>query len=244
MLWVPLLLVAYVVAGTGCVRACRAALAAARPHGTATGPSGGTGLTVCEAAYLAGGPLRVADLTLVSMHRAHRLLLARTGWATVLDAGGAGDAWERAVLEAVGPEGQSPVPAVRPVVAAADSVRRLARDLVARGLAVSEECLKEVEAGMRAVRAGFLSTLLLGTTAALLVPGSERAPVVAAFSLPLLGSGLCLLIGRIEVHPYTRWASPAGQRLLSGLSPADPLTAFAVRGPAALEPELRAALRD
>ncbi|MEV4430977.1 TIGR04222 domain-containing membrane protein [Streptomyces sp. R-07] len=240
MVWVPLLLVAYVVAGVGCARVCRASLAAARPRQT----PGGTGeLTVCEAAYLAGGPLRVTDLTLVSMHRARRLLLAHTGWATVVDASGAGDELERAVLGAIGPAGQSPVPAVRPVVAAAESVRLLAEGLVDRGLAVSEEGRREVAAGVRAVRAGFLLTLVLGTVAALLVPGSERAPVVAGFALPLLGSGLCLLIGRIEVYPYTRWASPAGQRLLSGLSPSDPLTALATRGPAVLEPELRAALR-
>ncbi|MGW8763096.1 TIGR04222 domain-containing membrane protein [Streptomyces sp. NPDC055815] len=244
MIWVPLLLVAFVVAGVGCVRVCRASLAAARPHGS----SGGTEeLTVCEAAYLAGGPFRVTDLTLVSMHRARRLLLAHTGWATVVDASGSGDELERAVLGAIGPAGQSPVPAVRPVVAAADSVRLLAEGLVDRGLAVSEEARREMAAGVRAVRAGFLLTLVLGTVAALLVPGGERAPVVAGFALPLVGSGLCLLIGGIEVYPYTRWASPAGQRLLSGLSPADPLTdpltALATRGPAVLEPELRAALR-
>ncbi|MBB4985081.1 TIGR04222 domain-containing membrane protein [Streptomyces nymphaeiformis] len=238
MVWVPLLLVAYVVAGVGCVRVCRASLAAG-PHAT---PGGTDELTVCEAAYLAGGPLRVTDLTLVSMHRARRLLLAHTGWATVVDASG-GDELERAVLGAIGPGGQSPVPAVRPVVAAAESVRLLAEGLVERGLAVSEEGRREVAAGVRAVRAGFLLTLVLGAVAALLVPTEERGLVVAAFALPLVGSGLCLLIGRAEVYPYTRWASPAGQRLLSGLSSADPLTALATRGPAVLEPELRAALR-
>ncbi|MEU1230424.1 TIGR04222 domain-containing membrane protein [Streptomyces sp. NPDC005828] len=238
MVWVPLLLVAYVVAGVGCVRACRASLAAGS-HAT---PGGADELTVCEAAYLAGGPLRVTDLTLVSMHRTRRLLLAHTGWATVVDASG-GDELERAVLGAIGPGGQSPIPAVRPVVAAAESVRLLAEGLVERGLAVSEEGRREVAAGVRAVRAGFLLTLVLGAVAALLVPAEERALVVAAFALPLVGSGLCLLIGRVEVYPYTRWASPAGQRLLSGLSPADPLTALATRGPAVLEPELRAALR-
>ncbi|MEU2236340.1 TIGR04222 domain-containing membrane protein [Streptomyces vietnamensis] len=250
MIWVPLLLVAFVVAGVGCVRVCRASLAAARPHGTAGGTDaeGTDELTVCEAAYLAGGPFRVTDLTLVSMHRSRRLLLAHTGWATVVDATGAdGDALERAVLGAIGPGGQSPIPAVRPVVAAADSVRLLAEGLVDRGLAVSEEGRREMAAGVRAVRAGFLLTLVLGTVAVLLVPGDERAPVIAGFAMPLVGAGLCLLIGGIEVYPYTRWASPAGQRLLSGLSSADPrtdpLTALATRGPAVLEPELRAALQ-
>ncbi|CAM5388733.1 TIGR04222 domain-containing membrane protein [Streptomyces narbonensis] len=241
MVWVPLLLVACVVAGIGCARLCRASLAADRP----TAPSAAEHeLTVLEAAYLAGGPLRVTDLTLVTMHRERRLLLAHTGWATVVDgATGSRDEWERAVLGAIGPGGQCPIPAVRPAVAGADAVRSLGQALVDRGLAVSEVGRREVAAGVRAVRAAFLLSLALGTAAALLVPGAERTLVVAAFSLPLVASGLCLLIGRVEVHPHTRWASPAGQRLLSGLSPTDPLTALATRGPAVLEPELRAALR-
>ncbi|WP_329284145.1 TIGR04222 domain-containing membrane protein [Streptomyces sp. NBC_00691] len=244
MVWVPLLLVACVVAAVGCARLCRAALAAARPARAEALPGSAPELTVGEAAYLAGGPLRVTDLTLVTMHRARRLFLARTGWATVVDADAcAGDALERAVLGALGPEGQAPIPAVRPRVAAADPVRLLADRLVERGLAVSPAGRREVAAGLRAVRAGLLLSLLLGTVSALLVPAAERAPVLAGFALPLLASVLCLLIGRIEVYPYTRWASPAGQRLLAGVSPADPLTALATRGPGVLEPELRAALR-
>ncbi|WP_314613527.1 TIGR04222 domain-containing membrane protein [Streptomyces stackebrandtii] len=243
MVWVPLLLVACVVAGLGCARLFRASLMTALPASPSSGGDDAE-LTVLEAAYLAGGPLRVTDLTLVAMHRERRLLLAHTGWATVVDAdGGSRDEWESAVLGAIGPGGQSPIPAVRPAVAAADAVRSLAQRLVDRGLAVSDAGRREVAAGVRAVRAAFLLTLVLGTAAALLVPGAERTVVVAGFALPLLASGLCLLIGRIEVYPHTRWASPAGQRLLSGLSSADPLTALATRGPAVLEPELRAALR-
>ncbi|MGW1934878.1 TIGR04222 domain-containing membrane protein, partial [Streptomyces sp. NPDC001919] len=161
MVWVPLLLVACVVAGVGCARLCRAALAAA---GDGDVPGGGAPeLTVGEAAYLAGGPLRVTDLTLVSMHRARRLLLARTGWATVVDAEAcAADPLERAVVGALGPGGQAPIPAVRPLVADAESVRLLAERLVERGLAVSAAGRREVAAGVRAVRAGLLLSLVLG----------------------------------------------------------------------------------
>ncbi|MFB7543661.1 TIGR04222 domain-containing membrane protein [Streptomyces zaomyceticus] len=253
MVWVPLLIVACVVAGVGCARLCRATLAAGRPgRGGTEGTGGADGfhgtaaeLTVGEAAYLAGGPLRVTDLTLVAMHRERRLLLAHTGWATVVDSPGhRDDALERAVIGAIGAGGQSPIPVVRPVVAAADSVRLLAERLVDRGLAVSAAGHREIEAGLRTVRTGFLLSLALGTVSTLLAPAAERAPVLAGFALPLVASGLCLLIGRIEVYPYTRWASPAGQRLLAGLSSADPLTALATRGPGVLEPELRAALRS
>ncbi|MGW0123017.1 TIGR04222 domain-containing membrane protein [Streptomyces sp. NPDC003327] len=241
MLWVPLLLVACVVAGAGCARVCRAALAADRPAAGGGPVAPAPELTLREAAFLAGGPLRVTDLTLVTMHRARRLLLAHTGWATVVDASG-GDALEREVVGAIGPGGQCPVDAVRPVVAAAEPVRLLEEGLVARGLAVPAAERRAFAAGVRTVRGAFLLALLLGVAAALLVPAGERTVVVSLFTLPVVASGLCLLIGRVDVYPQTRWASPAGQRLLSGLSSADPLTAFATRGPGVLEPELRAAL--
>ncbi|MER8043705.1 TIGR04222 domain-containing membrane protein [Streptomyces sp. NPDC094032] len=238
MVWVPLLLVALVVSGVSCARVCRAAvLTDARAGGD------GDGLSVSEAAYLAGGPLRVTDLTLVSMHRARLLLLAGSGWATVAADTGGRDALERAVLGAIGPDGQSRIPAVRPLVADDASVRALAAGLVARGLALPEHARASVASGARAVRAAFLLTLALGTGAALLVPSGERGAVLAGFSLPLVAAGLCLLIARAETPDYACWASPAGRRLLAGLSPADPLTALATRGTRVLEPELRAAFR-
>lgn len=238
MVWVPLLLVALVVTGVSCARVCRAAVAA---DARAGGDDGG--LSVCEAAYLAGGPLRVTDLTLVSMHRARLLLLAHTGWATVVAEGGGRDELERAVLGAIGPHGQSRIPAVRPLVADDESVRALADGLVARGLALPEGARRSVTAGALAVRAAFLLTLALGAGAALLVPAAERVPVLAWFSLPLAAAGLCLLIARVDTPGYACWASPAGRRLLAGLSVADPLTALAKRGTRVLEPELRAAFR-
>ncbi|MFD5771301.1 TIGR04222 domain-containing membrane protein [Streptomyces sp. NPDC127049] len=236
MVWFPLLLVACVVTAVACARLCRAAIAAGGHGGAASGEGE---LTLGEAAFLAGGPGRVTDLTLVSMHRARRLLLAHTGWATVVDASGAGDELERAVLGAIGPGGQAPVPLLRPVVAAAACVRRIEEGLVARGLAVPGAGRREVAAGVRAVRGAFLLTLALGVVAVPLVPEAEWTRTVAGFALPLTASGLCLAMG---LFPRGRWASHAGQRLLAGLSAEDPLTALATRGTAVLEPELRAAL--
>ncbi|MFF9339958.1 TIGR04222 domain-containing membrane protein [Streptomyces sp. NPDC014773] len=239
MVWIPLLLVAGVVTAVACARLCRASIAAG---GSPAGTAGGGELTLGEAAFLAGGPGRVTELTLVSMHRARRLLLAHTGWATVVDGSGGGDELERAVLGAIGPGGQAPVPGLRPAVAAAPCVRRIEEELVARGLAVPAPGRREVAAGLRAVRGAFLLALALGAVAVPLVPEAERVRALAGFALPLTASGLCLLIGRTESYPYGPWASHAGQRLLAGLSAEDPLTALATRGPAVLEPELRAAL--
>ncbi|WP_308404122.1 TIGR04222 domain-containing membrane protein [Streptomyces sp. SKN60] len=236
MVWVPLFLVALVVTGIACARACRDAVTA-----DLLGRGAAAELTVLEAAYLAGGPLRVADLTLVSLHRARLVLLAHTGWATVVDAAGGRDELERTVLGAIGPDGQSPIPAVRPLVAEAACVRALADGLVARGLALPEPARRATVAGGRGLRAAFLLTLGLGAAAAMLVPEGERGPVLAWFALPLLAAGLCLLVARADAPGC--WASPAGRRLLAELSPRDPMTALARRGTAVLEPELRAAFR-
>ncbi|WP_406505894.1 TIGR04222 domain-containing membrane protein [Streptomyces sp. NBC_00212] len=242
MFWVLFLLPAIVAAGLSCGRLCLAAVAAARPQPR---PDGERGLSCYEAAFLAGGPYRVADLTLVSMHRTHRLLLAHTGWATVVDPEGRDDL-ERSVLTAIGPGGQERIAVIRAGAAAADAVRSLADRLAGAGLAVPDAVRSGVSSSVRAVRS---ATLLISVLAisALLMPGegdTGRGEIAAWFALPLVLTLGCLAIARVEIHPYTRWASPDGQRLLGGLDPAgDPLTAVAVRGLRAVDdPQLRSAL--
>jgi uncharacterized protein (TIGR04222 family) len=249
MLWVLLLLLAWTVAGTACTRLCLASVRSAAADDAHA--YGDRGLTLYEAAFLSGGPARVAELTLVSMARQRRLLLAHTGWATVVDPRGR-DEMERSVLGAIGPDGQSRIAPVRTSAAAAESVRALADRLVAAGLAVPDGARTTVAGAVRQVRAAAVAVLVLAAVA-LLMPFQdphERALVAVWFTLPLILTTSCLAIARIEVHPYTRWASPAGQRLLGALtrradSDSDDrtyLTTVAVRGVRAVgEPHLRAA---
>jgi uncharacterized protein (TIGR04222 family) len=249
MFWVLLLLLAWAATAISCTRLCLAAVHAATLDADAPR---GHDLTLYEAAFLSGGPARVADLTLVSMARQHRLLLAHTGWATVVDPRGRDD-MERSVIGAIGPEGQSRIAPVRATTAGADSVRRLADHLVAAGLAVPDGARTTVAEAVRQVRAAAAAVLALAATALLLPgqsPGSE-VPVAVWFMLPLILTVSCLAIARIEVHPYPRWASPAGQRLLGTLARHSDasgddrtyLTSVAVRGIRAIgEPEVRAAL--
>ncbi|MDX3231427.1 TIGR04222 domain-containing membrane protein [Streptomyces sp. ME19-01-6] len=201
MLWLLFLLVA-----------CAAAVAAARePEGAGAGRGA---LSLYEAAFLSGGPQRVGDLALVVMDRQRRLLLAHTGWVTVVDPDGR-DELERSVISAIGPHGQSPVPAVRSALASAAPVRALADRLVTAGLAVPAAARTNVAAAVRHVRAAVGLVLLMGAAALLIVPPeSGRGQAAAWFTLPLLLTLSCLAIARVEVHPYTRWASPAGQKLL------------------------------
>ncbi|MFH8489632.1 TIGR04222 domain-containing membrane protein [Streptomyces longisporoflavus] len=242
MFWLPLLLVAWVVTGLSCARLCLTAYRAVQ-HGAA--PEHRHELTLYETAFLAGGPARVADLTLVSMARTRRLLLAHTGWATVVDPVG-GDDMERSVLGAIGPAGQSPIAPVRRAAAGTDAMRALADRLVAAGLALPEGTWSGVAGAVRQVRAAAVAVLALAAVA-LLMPAQEpsgQVPVALWFALPLVLNASCLAVARVEIHPYPRWASPAGQLLLSSL-PArggSDLTAVAVRGTRALtDPELRAA---
>ncbi|GGX14459.1 membrane protein [Streptomyces malachitofuscus] len=251
MFWVPLLLLAWAVAGVACLRLC---LAAVRGVEAATGSGAGAerDLTLYETAFLSGGPGRVADVTLVAMARQRRLLLAHTGWATVVDPRGRDD-MERSVIGAIGPDGQSPIAPVRAAAAAADAVRGIGDRLVSAGLAVPDGAGTTVADAVRQVRLAVPAVAGLGV-AALLMPVPSDMPrhlVALWFTLPLILTLGCLAIARFEIHPYSRWASPAGRRLLGSLplgageagDDRTYLTSVAVRGIRAVgEPELRAAL--
>ncbi|MGC0328920.1 uncharacterized protein (TIGR04222 family) [Streptomyces sp. SAI-170] len=250
MFWVLLLLLAWAAAGTACTRLCLAAVRAATLETDAVSAGRDHTLTLYEAAFLSGGPRRVADLTLVSMARQRRLLLAHTGWATVVDPRGR-DEMERSVIGAIGPEGQSPIAPVRTAAAHADPVRALADRLVGAGLAVPEDGRPSVASALRQVQAAAVAVTVLGATALLLpVPADMPRPLMAMwFALPLILTLSSLVIARFEARPYSRWASPAGQRLLGALArhtgSGDDrafLTSVAVRGVHAIgEPDLRAA---
>ncbi|EPH41195.1 TIGR04222 domain-containing membrane protein [Streptomyces aurantiacus] len=243
MFWVPLLMLACALAALSCGRLCLAAMQAAA--GEARGQHAARQLTLYEAAFLSGGPGRVADVALLSMARGRRLLLAHTGWATVVDPV-AGDDVERSVLGAIGPAGQSRIAPVRRATAAADCVRALADRLVAAGLAVPDGAWSGIAGAARQVRAAAVAVAALGVCATLLPGqgsgGEGELPVAVWFALPFFLTVSCLGIARFEV-PATRWASPAGQRLLGALPSRDDLTSVAVRGLRALDdPALRAAL--
>ncbi|KUN04870.1 hypothetical protein AQI95_18500 [Streptomyces yokosukanensis] len=251
MFWVLLLLLAWAFAGTACARLCLSAVRAAAldTDATTVAPVPEHELTLYEAAFLSGGPARVADVTLVSMARQRRLLLAHTGWATVVDPRGR-DEIEQSVIGAIGPEGQSRIAPVRARAAGAEAVRRLADRLEHAGLAVPDGAGATVGAAVRQVRAAALAVAALGLTALLLPAqtGTPRLLIGLWFALPLTLSLSCLAIARFEVHPYARWASPAGQRLLRALARRPTgdersfLTSVAVRGIRAIgEPQLRAA---
>jgi hypothetical protein len=250
MLWVMFLLVAWGAAVISCVRLCLvSAEAARRPADAERGPA--PRLNLYETAFLAGGPHRVADLALVSMHLRRRLLVAHTGWATVVDPEGR-DEVERSVIRAIGPEGQSRIAPIR-AAAAADAVLMLADRLVAAGLAVPYGARTGLASAIRTVRAAAVLVVAMAFATVLLPGGVPETgypgPIVAWFGLPLALTLGCLVIARIENRPYSPWASPSGQRWLDSLpapeqgADRDLLAAVAVQGVSAVQdPALRAAL--
>ncbi|MDX2811286.1 TIGR04222 domain-containing membrane protein [Streptomyces sp. PA03-5A] len=248
-MWMLFLLVAWAAAIASCTRLCRAAVAAADLPDGAAAPAADHALGLYEMAFLSGGPRRVTELAMVTMGRERRLLLARTGWATVVDPDGR-DAIERSLIAATGPEGQAPVPAIRTAHATSDGVRALAQGLADAGLAVPPAARESISTGIREVRAA--SALILAMLAAATTLSPAGRSLLPWFALPLLVTLGCLAIARFEIHPYTHWAARAGRELLravdvpDGPAPDDRrqlLTAVAVRGPSALpDPALRAAL--
>ncbi|MEW2131313.1 TIGR04222 domain-containing membrane protein [Streptomyces sp. NPDC005435] len=269
MFWVLLLLLAWGFSGFACARLCLAAGRQGTTERTAATADDGRDLTLYEAAYLSGGPARVADLAMVRMARRHRLLLAHTGWATVVNPSGH-DEMERFVIAAIGPGGQSRIAPVRTAAARSEAIRHLGDRLEHAGLAVPAGSGTDVASGVRLVRAAALAVPVLAATALLLPSDTELSFLMVGlwFLLPMLLTLGFLLIARFELRPYTRWASPAGQRLLVALTerrerPEDDgdddgfgygygadrdggetgfLTSLATRGIRALaEPELRAA---
>ncbi|MFI7100981.1 TIGR04222 domain-containing membrane protein [Streptomyces sp. NPDC050161] len=259
-MWLLFLAVAVAAAVISCVRVCRAASvplpgdAASHPPG----PREPDGATLYETAFLAGGPDRVADVTLVSMARQRRLLLAHTGWATVVDPVGR-DAVECAVLAAIGPGGQHRIPAVREGLARTATLRSLADGLVATGLTPSATGRSGVDAAIRQVRAATLLILLAAAAAVWSGPqGLGTGLLLAWFALPLVLTTGTWAMARVEARPSVRWATTAGEHLLrraaARVTPDggghraeghDPLTALALHGPRTLaDPTLRAALHS
>ncbi|WP_419998583.1 TIGR04222 domain-containing membrane protein [Streptomyces boninensis] len=260
-MWVLLLVLAWVVALISCGRLCLAAVAAARLPEPPPAVRDGSKLALRETAFLAGGPARVVDVTLVRMARERRLLLAHTGWVSVA-APEPRDDIEAAVLAAIGPGGQARIPLVRIAAAANEAMEALDDRLAAMGLAVPRETRDGVRGGIRQVRMAGAADVALALTAGVLHPAGTGASLLWGwFALPLVLVTGCLVVAWIEVHPYTQWASIPGQQLLARMGVPRPrrggaddglgetedeaalLTAVAVRGPAALpEAGMRAAL--
>ena len=258
-MWLLFLLPACVGAVLSCLRLVRiAATADALVGADEPRPAGAVGIGLYETAYLAGGPTRVVDLALVLMASRGRLHLAHTGWTTVVDPQGR-SRLERALVTATGPDGQCRTGELRDAMAAHPTVLEIGARLSLAGLATPALVRESTAAAVRHVRLALLCTVVLLAGAVTLGSADEAdaAAALAWFALPVILTSGTLLMARVDVYPYTRWASPDGQEVLRTVRvphrhrPAELpdgdhelLTAVAMGGPAALQDaRLRAALR-
>ncbi|MCX5210356.1 TIGR04222 domain-containing membrane protein [Kitasatospora sp. NBC_00240] len=254
-MWLLLLIPACVAAVLSCMRLVRiAATADALAGADAPRPAEAVGIGLYETAYLAGGPARVVDLALVLMASRGRLHLAHTGWTSVADPRGR-SRLERALIAAVGPDGQCRTGELRQAMASHPTVMEVGARLSLAGLATPAAVRQSTATAVRHVRQALLLALvLLGAAIILGAPdGEDPAAAFAWFALPVILTSGTLLMARVDVYPYTRWASPAGQEVLRAVrlprqEAADReqelLTAVAMAGPAAVQDaRLRAALR-
>ncbi|MFI9271650.1 TIGR04222 domain-containing membrane protein [Kitasatospora sp. NPDC052896] len=259
-MWLVFLVPACVVAVLSCLRLVRAAAAADALSGLEVEPPAeAVGIGLYETAYLAGGPERVVDLALVLMSGRGRLHLAHTGWTTVVDPQGR-SRLERALIATIGPEGQRRTAELRAELAGHPTVVDIGARLAMAGLATPAPVRESTVLAVRQVRQALLLSVVM-VVAAMSLAGPDQADLASAlawFSLPLILTTGTLLMARVDVRPYTRWASPAGQEVLGSVRLPRPgdgpdesaraekrlLTAVAMGGPDAVpDPRLRAALR-
>ncbi|WP_424211258.1 TIGR04222 domain-containing membrane protein [Streptomyces sp. BI20] len=235
MFWVLFLLMAWGGVGFACERLLRAASALDAPVSPEPSP---LALGPHEVAALAGGPGRVADLTLFAMHAGGRVLLAPTGWV-VRAVGDGRDGRERALLAAFGSAERLSLTRARAAIGGSDAVRELTAGLGAAGLLVPAGLADGMRAAVRALRVAGLFTVAMAV-ASLCVPDptpGHTTTVLWWFALPLVLVGGALAIARFEAHPYSPWATHAGRRALRAagrearVPGADPLLRAALRGP-------------
>lgn len=260
-MWLLFLIPACLAAVLSCLRLVRvAATADSLAWLDQAHPAEAVGIGLYETAYLAGGPSRVVELALVLMTARGRLHLAHTGWTTVVDPRGR-SRLERALIATVGPEGQCRTADLKEGLVEHPTVLEIGGRLMLAGLATPAAVRESTLQAVRHVRqALLLSLVLLGAALALSAPDSgDPGAAVAWFALPVILTSGTLLMARVDVQPYTRWAAPAGQEVLRTVRLPDQavregraddaerelLTAVAMVGPAALpDARLRAALRN
>ncbi|MFD7643619.1 TIGR04222 domain-containing membrane protein [Kitasatospora sp. NPDC059795] len=251
-MWVLLLIPTCAAAVLSCLRLVRVAAIADALVEHLPAADRATGIGLYETAYLAGGPARVVDLALVRMAGLGRLHLAHTGWTTVVDPLDRGRL-ERALITAIGPEGQCRTAQLKAALATHPTVRDIGDRLALAGLATPAALRDRARRAVGHVRYALLTAVaMLLVTVVLNADGRSARTAVAWYALPLVLTGGTLLMARVDVHAYTAWAAPAGQHLLRALgrphlcragAADDLLTAVAMRGPEAVQdPRLRAAL--
>ncbi|MER5929479.1 TIGR04222 domain-containing membrane protein [Streptomyces sp. NPDC002054] len=215
-----------------------AALGIRRARGAAL--PGPAPLDLSEAAFLTGGPRRVADAALVSLCYDGRMMIGGPGIVQVRTGARGNDPGERAVLEVFGSAVSGALHPLRSAAQTHPAVRETGEGLAARGMLITPGALSRWRT-WTAVQAMLciLGLPVLGVLAAI-APGPAVAAlpalllgVVAAVVLAVQAGGRATKAGRQALEAYRRAYG----------SSADPRVAVALKGPLAVpDPLLRTQL--
>ncbi|MFJ9518752.1 TIGR04222 domain-containing membrane protein [Kitasatospora sp. NPDC101801] len=148
------------------------------------------GLPLLEVAYLAGGPVRVADTVLARMEQEGRLIVPRFGQATLTDRT-SHDPVEADLIRVVGPSGRAHPATLRRAVLTSHQLGRIDRRLTDRGLLHEPRRLRAARRAHRLLIGALGLAAALAVTAVvrrLLAPGEGLLPLLAF--LVLLPAGL------------------------------------------------------
>ncbi|WP_223837643.1 TIGR04222 domain-containing membrane protein [Streptomyces venezuelae] len=127
-----------------------AALGIRRARGAAL--PGPAPLDLAEAAFLTGGPRRVADTALVSLCYDGRMMIGGPGIVQVRTGARGNDPAERAVLEVFGSAASGALHPVRSAAQTHPAVRETGEGLAARGLLIAPGALSRWRTGRRSRR--------------------------------------------------------------------------------------------
>ncbi|WP_309056840.1 TIGR04222 domain-containing membrane protein [Streptomyces sp.] len=157
-----------------------------------------------EAAFLHGGPARVVDTALASLHADGRLAVGGPGMVTALPAAAPRDPVEQAVLEEIAAAPYGALHHLRLAVMRRPSVQRIGHGLAARGL-VTEPSARNTTRVLCLVL-GFLAFLLFPVSIVLSVmEAAAKEEPVAPFVLKVLPALIGVIVAAIAC-----WAASAG----------------------------------
>ncbi|MFC7218398.1 TIGR04222 domain-containing membrane protein [Streptomyces polyrhachis] len=193
------------------------AVTAVRARASARGSWGWQPTDVLEAAFLAGGPGRVADTVLAVMHEGGLIRVTTAPGGSRVDVlrPTAREPVERAVLAAVGGDWSAPLAAVRAQVMRDPSVQEIGDSLAAAGLLYPPPVLRHWR------RVALVFTLVVFAT----IPLSVLAAILTTAPGPALGiltAFVTLVVGGLAFAPRSARTTPAGREALRGLRARNP----------------------
>lgn len=191
------------------------------------------GLPLLEVAYLAGGPVRVADTVLARMEQEGRLIVPSFGQATLTDRT-SHDPVEADLIRVVGPSGRAHPATLRRAVLTSRQLGRIDQRLTDRGLLHEPRRLRTSRRAHRLLIGALGLAAALAVTAVvrrLLAPGDGLLPLLAFLvllpagllhrHLTAPGRGRLTRAGREQLeHLRTGTARPGSDRAAAGPSAA------------------------